>query len=102
MADRINELIQKIREKVSQLKDQLSIEKTKSQSLQNEVNQLKAQLDTSREKIELLKSDKVNLQSELVKAKEQSTNSSNEAAVSDEQIDELVKEIEYCIGQLKK
>ena len=44
MADRINELIKNIREKVSQLKGQLSVEKTKNELLQNEVNQLKTQL----------------------------------------------------------
>jgi predicted nucleic acid-binding Zn-ribbon protein len=102
MADRINELIQKIREKVSQLKDQLSVEKTNNESLQNEVNQLKAQLNLSLKEVESLETKVVKLQSDIVKAKEQSVGGSNEAEVSDEQIDELVKEIEYCIGQLKK
>ena len=102
MADRINELIQKIREKVSQLKGQLSVEKTKNESLQNELNQLKAQLDFSKNEVETLNAKIVNLQSDIAKAKEQSVVSSNEIGVSDEQIDELVKEIEYCIGQLKK
>ncbi len=102
MADRINELIQKIREKVSQLKGQLSVEKTKNESLQNELNQLKAQLDFSKNEVETLNAKIVNLQSDIAKAKEQSVESSNEIGVSDEQIDELVKEIEYCIGQLKK
>jgi predicted nucleic acid-binding Zn-ribbon protein len=102
MADRINELIQKIREKVSQLKDQLSVEKTNNESLQNEVNQLKAQLNLSLKEVESLETKVVKLQSDIVKAKEQSVGGSNESEVSDEQIDELVKEIEYCIGQLKK
>jgi len=102
MADRINELIQKIREKVSLLKDQLSVEKTKNESLQEEVNQLKLQLTSKQNEVEALESKIVNLQSDIVKAKEQSVNHSTEANVSDEQIDELVKEIEYCIGQLKK
>lgn len=102
MADRINELIQKIREKVSQLKGQLSVEKTKNESLQNEVDQLKTQLNSTQNEVETLEAKIVNLQSDIVKAKEQSVGSSNETGVSDEQIDELVKEIEYCIGQLKK
>ena len=102
MADRINELIQKIREKVSQLKGQLSVEKTKNESLQIEVDQLKMQLNSSKNEVELLEAKIVSLQSDIVKAKEQSVGGLNETGVSDEQIDELVKEIEYCIGQLKK
>jgi predicted nuclease with TOPRIM domain len=39
MADRINELINNIREKVSQLRSQLSVEKSRNESLQEEVNQ---------------------------------------------------------------
>jgi chromosome segregation ATPase len=102
MADRINELINNIREKVSQLRSQLSVEKNKTESLQEEVNQLKLQLTSKKNEVETLESKIVNLQSDIVKAKEQSVNHSTEANVSDEQIDELVKEIEYCIGQLKK
>jgi hypothetical protein len=66
------------------------------------VNQLKAQLNLSLKEVESLETKVVKLQSDIVKAKEQSVGGSNEAEVSDEQIDELVKEIEYCIGQLKK
>ena len=102
MADRINELIKNIREKVSQLKSQLSVEKSKNETLQEEVNQLKLQLTSRQTEVESLESKIVNLQSDIVKAKEQSVNHSPETSVSDEQIDELVKEIEYCIGQLKK
>jgi len=102
MADRINELIQKIREKVSQLKGQLSVEKTKNESLKNEVDQLKTQLDATKNENESLKAKIVNLQSDIAKAKEQSVGGPDETSVSDGQIDELVKEIEYCIGQLKK
>lgn len=104
MADRINELIEKIREKVSLLKSQLSVEQSKNEALQEEVNQLKLQLTSKQSEVETLESKIVGLQSDIVKAKEQSVNHSTEAnvKVSDEQIDELVKEIEYCIGQLKK
>lgn len=102
MADRINKLIENIREKVSLLRSQLSVEKSKNESLQKEVNELKLQLTSSQNEVEKLESNIVNLKSEIVKAKEQSVNQSSDTNISDEQIDELVKEIEYCIGQLKK
>lgn len=102
MADRINELIQNIREKVSLLRSQLSVEKSKNESLQKEVEELKLQLNSAQKNVEELESKIVGLQSDIVKAKEQSVNQSSGTNISDEQIDELVKEIEYCIGQLKK
>ena len=102
MADRINELIENIREKVSQLRSQLSVEQVKNESLEEQVNQLKLKLTSKENEVKTLESKISNFESNIVKAKEQSVNHSSEANVSDEQIDELVKEIEYCIGQLKK
>ena len=102
MADRINELIKTIGEKVSSLKSQLSVEKTKSESLHNELESLKGRLKEKENEVQSHISKINDLKSEIENGKKQYVSGSTEGNVSDDQIDELVKEIEYCIGQLKK
>ncbi len=102
MTDRINTLIKTIGEKVTRMKDQLSVEQAKNESFQNEIAQLKEQLTSKSNEVEKLESKISDLKSEIGATKGQDVDGSNEMSISDEQIDELVKEIEYCIGQLKK
>lgn len=102
MSDRVNELIETLREKMILLKDQCAIERSKNNDLLAENELLKSSLQEKSSEISSLQSKVDSLKEAQSLAKEQSVNHSEEKKVSDEQIDELVREIEYCIGQLKK
>jgi len=102
MSDRINQLIDTIREKSILLKDQVASEKAKNEELAQEIQSLKQEVSSNDEKVGELNSKITELNDGLKTAKEQSITGLEEKGISDEQIDELVKEIEYCIGQLKK
>ena len=102
MSDQINTLIASIRERYTLLNDQLLGEQSKNEQAQLEIEELKSQLDAGNEKI-------VSLQNELKESEENKSDVSEQVVtrsegtmITDEQIDELVKEIDYCIGQLKK
>lgn len=101
MSDRVIELIEVVKEKMILLKDQCANERSKNDELVKENAQLKEILTNQSDEISTLQT-KINSLKELhVSAKEQSVHPSKEA-ISDERIDELVREIEYCIGQLKR
>ena len=102
MSDRINQLIDTIREKSILLKDQVASEKAKNEELTQEIQTLKQEVTSKGEKVDELNSKITELNDGLKAVKEQSITGSEGNGFSDEQIDELVKEIEYCIGQLKK
>ncbi len=102
MSDRISQLIDQVREKSILHRDQLVTERSKNETLQTEVNALKTSLSDSTSKIDALKVEVETLKKVQITSKEQNAVAVNETSVSDEQIDDLVKEIEYCIGQLKR
>jgi uncharacterized coiled-coil DUF342 family protein len=102
MSDRINQLVDTIREKSILLKDQVASEKAKNKELTQEIQTLKQDVFSRDEKLSELNSTITELNDGLKAAKEQNITGSEGNGVSEEQIDELVKEIEYCIGQLKK
>ncbi|MDG1332162.1 MAG: hypothetical protein P8P74_07520 [Crocinitomicaceae bacterium] len=102
MSDRVNELIDTLKEKMILLKDQCAQERSKNEELTAENNQLKTNLAEKSSEISNLQSKVESLKEVQNSAKVQSVNPSEEEKVSDVQIDELVREIEYCIGQLKK
>ncbi|MDG1148058.1 MAG: hypothetical protein P8N52_07115 [Crocinitomicaceae bacterium] len=102
MSDRILELVGSIKDKVSLVKGQLEKERSKSEDLQNEVVSLREQLAEKQVELNGLSTKISELETKLITKKEQDVVVVEETGVSDNQIDELVKEIEYCIGQLKK
>jgi len=102
MSDRILELVGSIKDKVSLVKGQLEKERSKSEDLQNEVVSLREQLAEKQVELNGLSIKISELETKLITKKEQDVVVVEETGVSDNQIDELVKEIEYCIGQLKK
>ena len=102
MSDRILELVGGIKEKVSLVKSQLEKERSHSESLQIEVDSLKKQLEDSQVVLDSFTAKLSELETKLITKEEQDVVVVKETGVSDDQIDELVKEIEYCIGQLKK
>jgi len=102
MSDRIHELIEGIRSQATSLRDRLSIESSKNEELQKEVGSLLNQVSSKDEEINQLKSKISELEMNMNTTREQEVIVSGDAGVSKEQIDELVKEIDYCIEQLKK
>ena len=102
MSDRVNELIETLREKMILLKDQCAKERSKNDELIAENESLKSNLNEKSSEISTLQSKIESLKEAQSSVKEQNVNQSEEKKISDEQIDEMVREIEYCIGQLKK
>ncbi|NRA13077.1 MAG: hypothetical protein HRT57_14095 [Crocinitomicaceae bacterium] len=102
MSDRITQLVDTIREKSILLKDQVASEKAKNEELTQEIHTLKQEVSSRDGKVDELNNKITDLNDGLKAAKEQSITGSEGNEVSQGQIDELVKEIEYCIEQLKK
>jgi len=102
MSDRVHELIDTLKEKVILLKNQYAQAQSKNDELTQENQGLKSQLTEKSTEISTLQSKVESLKEAQESAKIQSVNPSDEEKISDDQIDELVREIEYCIGQLKK
>lgn len=102
MSDRINSLINNIREKSILLNEKLSIQKEKNKDLDTQLNSLNEELASHKKKNEQLSNEMKELKENIKANNGQDISSSEGNDVSDEKIDELVKEIEYCIGQLKK
>ena len=102
MSNRVDQLIEEIREKANLMKESVAIEKNKNSELSSEIDSLKAQIEAKSNEVERLKEDLVNLEAKLNDSKNERIEVQSDTGVSDEQIDELVKEIEYCITQLKK
>ena len=102
MSDRIHQLVDTIREKSILLKDQVASEKAKNQELEQTIQNLKQEASLKDGKVSELSAKIIELGDDLKTVKEQSITGQEGAGLSDGQIDELVKEIEYCIGQLKK
>ena len=102
MSDRINSLINNIREKSIHLIEKLSIQEEKNNDLATQLTSLKEELASQNKKNEQLANEMMELKENIKANNGQNISSSAGNDISDEKIDELVKEIEYCIGQLKK
>lgn len=102
MSERIDNLINNIREKSILMNEKLSIYEKGKENLENQIKALKNDLNSLMLKNEGFREQIVSLQQDVQARNEQSISKSDETGVSDEKIDELVKEIEFCIGQIKK
>lgn len=102
MSDRIKELVEEIRGKASDLRNQLTTERTRNQQLEEELAQLKSSVSEKDEAISALESKYNDLQNKQDLTIETGVEVVSDQRISDAEIDELVKEIEYCIAQLKR
>lgn len=102
MSDRVYKLIETLKEKILLLKDECALERSKNNELTAQNKGLTAELAEKSTAIESLNEQINELATKQSETKEQNVSQTEESGISDEQIDELVKEIEYCIGQLKK
>lgn len=103
MSDRVSKLIDSIKGKAVQLHQELQNERTKSAGLENELSALKSNLNAKSAEIQASKEKIAQLGDQLKTLSEQKVDQPTSGAdISDEQIDELVREIEFCIAQLKQ
>ena len=104
MSARVHQLLNEIREKSVQWKEQMLAERATNATLNAEISRLKDQMSSKEQEVENLQEKVAELAGTIESLKEQSVNSTPQAEVklSNEEIDALVKEIEYCIGQLKR
>ena len=103
MTEKIQQIIDDIRQKMAVLDHQLTEVRASNAVLQAELNESNIQLEKSKNEGESL----VQAVNELKIALEAANNQVVEVdrptqGRRDDEIDELVKEIEYCISQLKK
>ena len=103
MTERIQHIMNEIRAKALEIHSELVQERNKNQILQAQILEKEERLQAAKqlENEHLAVIDQLKLDLEVAK------NQVVEVSVpqigrNEEQIDELVKEIEYCIGQLKK
>jgi len=103
MSDKIHQLIKDVRVNFSSMNESLLAEKSKNQELNAVISGLKNQIEALNSENKVLKNEiddfkkQENDENKDVKLQTQQT-----TMVAEESIDELVKEIDYCIGQLKK
>ncbi len=102
MNPRIQQLIDEIKAKSLALHDDLQNERAKCLNQQLELDRLKVELDDFNIKNENLKAQVSLLQEKLEETKGQVVENSQYSSRNNEEIDELVREIEYCINQLRK
>ena len=102
MTDRLYHIIEEIRTKMLNLSKQLNDERLKYISLKEENVRLEEELAVAKEQERVLTALNTQLKSEVVSAKSQVVEVPVSLVKKDEEIDELVNEIEYCISKLKK
>jgi len=99
MSEKIHQLIGSIRKNISRVNDELVEEQSKNKTFQIELERLNSQVEDQQEKLNALMGE---LELAKNEKSEQVITSSEDTMISEGQIDELVKEIDYCIGQLKE
>lgn len=106
MSARVHQLLDEIREKSVKLKSQVAAERAKNEALSTEISELKLEIDSKKQEVEDLQNKVSELSANIESLKEQSVNSESSsqtgAVLTNEEIDALVKEIEYCMQQLKR
>ena len=94
--------INNIRDKILALHSALVLEKDNNKKLQLEVSDLKKMLSAVQTKEKELNASLDNVKQEMIAAQNQGIKPHQITGKSDEEIDELIDEIEFCIEQLKK
>jgi septal ring factor EnvC (AmiA/AmiB activator) len=102
MTDRIQNIIDDIRHKSAALHQHLLDERDKNSAFQSEIQLLTESIEHQKQEENKLLSEITMLKAELEMTKSQVIENSHPSGKKDEEIDELVKEIEHCISQLKK
>ena len=101
MSDQLSQLISDIRSKALKINASLQEQRDENKLLESKINSKDEELNQFRSEIKSLKSEIDSLKEELENKVEPSVEM-NSVSMNDEEIDELVNEIEFCIEQLKK
>lgn len=101
MSEKVYQLIDEVREKSLAIKASLETERSKLKSLESELDQLKEAIAMKESDLKKKDSEIAKLMSDLETNKTMGIDVPENKGFSDEQIDELVKEIEYCIAKLR-
>ena len=101
MSDKALQLIDEIRFRSLEIKGKLDEERQNNAVLTNTIADLGKELEQRELELSEVKTKVAELEKEVLTAKEQVINPVISSERNDEEIDELVKEIENCISQLK-
>lgn len=102
MSEKVNLLIEDLRSKFNTLHTNLLDGRSDNERLNNQLNELNSSLASKEMEIEVLKATISDLNQENELIKNEKTVSSEQNDISEEKINELVNEIDFCIEQLKK
>ena len=103
MTEKIQHIINDIRLKSNFLHTQLISERERARKLEVELNELTSQKNVLEDEKTQLNENVIKLKSELEAIFKQRVDNENSIAENRNQdIDDLVREIEHCINQLKK
>lgn len=102
MTENIQHSINEIRVKALRYRDELKAVKEHNVQLEQEILSLREGVSACQTELNRAQVENIELKAEMEANKSQVVDSSLHHTRSEEEIDELVKEIEYCIGQLKK
>lgn len=102
MSDRLIQVIDEIRAQAIGFHQQYVAERSKNETLEAEVKALQQKISDESAKISSLASKVSSLEVELKAAEDREVKVVKDNGLSDAEIDDLVKEIEYCIERLKQ
>ena len=103
MTEQVSGIVHKIQGKFHEMHQNLVAEREKNASLESELRQLRTLLSAGEEKLSQQEEKNHLLQAELTQLNEQFNALPSPVVVDrDEEIDELVREIDHCIRQLKQ
>ncbi len=102
MTSRIQHIIDEINLKVSALHQKLKDERAKNMDQQNQISNLQGDISKLKKDLEERNLRLKNVEEELAVQRSQHVEVPGSLKRSDAEIEELVKEIDYCIQQLKK
>lgn len=102
MTENIQHSINEIRSKALRFREEIVVLQNERTRLEQVLNDVNHSLSACKAELESVLGENHLLKTELEATKSQVVDSHPHQVRSGEEIDELVKEIEYCIGQLKK
>ncbi len=103
MTEQISSIVHQIQSKFQDLHQQLVAEREKNALLETEIGQSKMLISANQAQIFQLEENNQFLQNQLIQLNEQLESQKSSVLINkDNEIDELVREIDHCISQLKQ
>lgn len=103
MTEQISSIVQQIQSKFHDLHQQLAVAREKNIILENELGQSKMLISANQAQIFQLEENNQYLQTQFIQLNEKVESQKSAVLIDkDNEIDELVREIDHCISQLKQ